>query len=101
VRDYGRVVRVPLSVDRRIFTPIARPSLRWNKAYNRRSAVERVNSRLDQVLGFEHHTICGHKKMTVRVTLALAVMLATALGRVRLGQKKKLRSITEPVKRAA
>ena len=101
VGDFGRVLRVPLETDRRIFTPIARPSPKWQKAYKRRSAVERVNSRLDQVLGFEHHTIRGQRKMTVRVTLALAVMLAMALGRVRLGQKKKLRSITAPVKRAA
>ncbi len=101
VGDYGRVVRVPLNKNRRIFTPIARPSPKWKKAYNRRSAVERVNSRIDLVLGFEHHTIRGQKKMTVRMTLALAVMLAMALGRIHVGQKKKLRSITEPVKRAA
>ncbi len=43
VGDYGRVVRVPLKLDRRIFTPIASFSPKWEKAYNRRSSVERVN----------------------------------------------------------
>ena len=53
VGAYGRVVRVSLDTDRRIFTPIARHTDKWRKAYDRRSSVERVNSRLDQVLGFE------------------------------------------------
>lgn len=101
VGPFGRVIRIPLSTDRRIFTPIARQTPKWKRGYARRSAVERVNSRIDRVLGFEQHTIRGQKKMTVRLTLALAVMLAMALGRVLIGQKNKLRSLTAPVERAA
>lgn len=87
--------------DRRIFTPIARHTDKWEKAYDRRTSVERVNSRLDQVLGFEHHTIRGKAKMEMRVTLALVVMLAMALGRIRAGQSDRMRSMTAPVARAA
>jgi hypothetical protein len=101
VGEYGRVVRVPLTKDRRIFTPIARHTPKWEKAYDRRTAVERVNSRLDRVLGFELHTIRGIKKMTLRVTLALVVILAMALGRIRVGQREKMRSMVAPVERAA
>lgn len=101
VGDFGRVVRVPLELDRRIFTPIARPADKWEKAYDRRTSVERVNSRLDQVLGFEHHTIRGKSKMEMRVTLALVVMLAMALGRIRIGQADKMRSLVAPIDRAA
>lgn len=101
VGDFGRVVRVPLELDRRIFTPIARHTDKWEKAYNRRTAVERVNGRLDQVLGFEHHTIRGKAKMKMRVGLALLVMLAMALGRVRANQADKMRSLTAPAARAA
>ena len=101
VGDFGRVVRVPLELDRRIFTPIARHTDKWEKAYDRRTSVERVNSRLDQVLGFEHHTIRGKAKMEMRVTLALVVMLAMALGRIRLGQNEKMRSLVAPIERAA
>ena len=101
VGDFGRVIRVPLVLDRRIFTPIARPTDKWQKAYDRRTSVERVNSRIDQVLGFEHHNIRGKAKMKARVTLALVVMLAMALGRIRAGQSNKMRSLTAPIARAA
>jgi hypothetical protein len=101
VGNFGRVVRVPLALDRRIFTPIARHTAKWKKAYARRTSVERVNSRLDCVLGFEQHTIRGLKKMTTRVTLALIVLLAMALGRVMVDQAELMRSLTAPVKRAA
>lgn len=101
VGDFGRVVRVPLELDRRIFTPIARPTDKWDKAYDLRTSVERVNSRIDCVLGFEHHNIRGKAKMEMRVTLALVVLLAMALGRIRAGQSDKMRSLTTPVERTA
>ena len=63
--------------------------------------MERVNSRLDQVSGFERHTIRGKNKMEMRVTLALVVMLAMALGRIRIGQSEKMRSLVAPIERAA
>ena len=101
VGDFGRVIRVPLDLDRRIFTPIARHTAKWQTAYDRRTSVERVNSRIDQVLGFERHTIRGKAKMEMRVSLALVVMLAMALGRIRAGQSDKMRSLIAPVARAA
>ncbi len=100
VGAFGRVFRVPLDLDRRIFTPIARPTAKWKKAYQRRSSVERVNARIDQVLQFERHTIRGQAKMQTRVTLALLVMLAMALGRIRANQADQMRSLTAPVRRA-
>jgi len=99
--DYGKVVRIPIEQDRRMFTPIPRDSDAWEKAYDRRTAVERINSRIDRVLGFELHTIRGLKKMEVRVGIALIVLLAMALGRIRAGQRDQMRSLVAPVKRAA
>ncbi len=101
VGDFGRTIRVPMETDRRIFTPIARPTGKWTKAYNLRTSVERVNGRIDRVLGFEQHTIRGKEKMEMRVTLALVVMLAMALGRIRADQADKMRSLTTPAERAA
>ncbi len=75
---YGRVVRVPLDTDRRIFTPTPRSSLTWQRRYRSRSALERINARLDQNFGFEHHHIRGLERMKTRITLALAVMMALA-----------------------
>ena len=75
--------RVSLEIDRRIFTPVARSSYAWEREYKKRTAVERVNSRLDVSFGFEKHFIRGQKKMEIRVGLALCVMLAMAVGRIK------------------
>lgn len=86
-------VRIPLSEERRIFTPLARSSHGWQRAYKKRTSVERVNSRLDVSFGFENHFIRGLKKMRLRVGLALCVMLALALGRVKENQANQMRSL--------
>ena len=94
--EHGRVVRIPLDMDRRIFTPQARDSKTWEKEYNHRTAVERVNSRVALNFGFDHHFIRGLKKMRLRMGLALVVMLAMAVGRIRAGQQEAMRSLVNP-----
>jgi hypothetical protein len=92
--DYGRVMRIKLDEqDRRLFMPAHRHSRTFEKGYNKRSAIERVNSRLDQVYGFERHAIKGMKKMKLRVSLAMMVMLATAVAWIEIGEKQKMRSL--------
>jgi len=95
VRDgeYGRVVRVPLDRDRRLFLPTHRHSHTFARLYKKRTSVERVNSRIDNVYGFEHHFIRGAKKMKCRVGLALIVMLATAVSWIEAGQMDRARSL--------
>jgi hypothetical protein len=96
--------RVSLDLDRRIFTPVARSSYAWEREYKRRTAVERVNSRLDVSFGFEKHFIRGQKKMEIRVGLALCVMLAMAVGRIKEHQKELMRSLVRspiPLDKAA
>lgn len=87
-------LRIPLERDRRRFTPIDRSTYKWKKCYKKRTAVERVNSRLDTFFGLEHHTIRGQKKMQVRCGLSLCVMLAMALGRIREKQPQNMRRFT-------
>lgn len=99
--QYGKLVRIALEQDRRLFVPLPRDTPGWAKAYARRTAVERVNSRLDRVLGFEQHTIRGQAKMATRVGLGLVVMLAMAVGRIRSGEPEKMRSLLAPVARGA
>ena len=77
----------------RIFTPIDRASYKWEKEYNKRTSIERVNSRLDVSFGFELHTIRGMAKMKLRCRLALSVMLAMAIGRIKEKQEEKMRSL--------
>jgi hypothetical protein len=88
-KDYGRVVRVSREVDRRTFLPVARTSAKFERLYKKRTSVERVNGRLDVSFGFENHYIRGKKKMRARCGLALIVMLAMALGRVRDNKTKE------------
>ncbi len=84
---------IPLKVDRRVFTPIDRASYQWDREYKYRTAVERVNSRLDESFGFELHTIRGLQKMQMRSGLALVVMLAIAVGRIRHQHPDLMRSL--------
>jgi len=61
--------------------------------------VERVNSRLDESFGFEKHYIRGKKKMEIKCGIALCVMLAMALGRIKEKQAEEMRSLIKPVQR--
>ncbi len=88
-------VRIPLAEDRRVFTPLARSSYAWKSVYRKRGAVERVNGRLDVSFGFERHFIRGLTKMKARMGLALGVMLAMALGRVKEKKKGLMRSLVK------
>jgi len=94
----GRIVRISLDTDRRVFVPIARSSYKWQRIYNGRTAVERVNSRIDLSFGFEHHFVRGKAKMILRVGLALIVMLSMALARIKRDQMEDMRSL---IKQAA
>lgn len=97
--EYGRVVRVPMEQDRRLFPPIPRNTPKWQRLYKKRTSVERVNSRLDVSFGFERHFIRTLKKMKLRVGLALIVMLSMAVGSIEAGQKEKIRSLVWSVKK--
>ena len=91
---FGQVIRIGLEKhNRRIFTPTPHGSPSWRRGYNRRSALERIYSRLDNGFRFERHTIRGKAKMTARVGLAMAVMMALALGHLRAGRKQQMRSL--------
>lgn len=89
-------VRINLNEDRRVFTPLARSSYKWDDTYKKRTAVERVNSRLDVSYGFEQHFIRGLAKMRLRMNIAMCVMLSMALGRIKEKQKPDIRSLVRP-----
>ncbi len=89
----AKSVRIPLEEDPRVFGPVARDSYKWQDLYNRRTAAERVYSRLDVSFGFENHTIRGLKKMKLRVSMAYMAMLAMALGRIKENKADKIRSL--------
>ncbi|HOA81743.1 MAG TPA: transposase [Defluviitaleaceae bacterium] len=88
-------IRIDIDLDRRIFTPIDRASYKWERAYKKRTSVERVNSRLDVSFGFEEHYIRGIKKMKLRSGIALCIMLAMAVGRIKENQAENMRSLVK------
>lgn len=97
--DYGRIVRIDLkTADRRIFTPTPHGSPSWHRGYNRRSALERINNRIDNSFCFEKHFIRGLDKMKLRVGLAMCVMMSMALGQIRAGHPEQMRSLVQPIR---
>ena len=95
--DYGRIIRINLdTVDRRIFTPTPHGSPSWERGYNRRSALERINNRIDNSFCFEQHYIRGIEKMKVRVGLAMCVMMSMAVGHIKAGRPDQMRSLVQP-----
>jgi len=88
----GKKYRICISYDERIFLPIARDSAKFARLYKGRTAVERLNGRLDRDYLFEDHYIRGIKKMTLMVSLSLIVMNGMAVGKLKEG-KTGLRSL--------
>jgi hypothetical protein len=85
--------RISLDTDRRIFCPIARSSYKWKRMYKNRTAVERVNSRIDNVYGFEKHTMRGMVKISLRFSMVFMIMLALAIGWIKEGKPERMRKL--------
>ncbi|MDD5319658.1 MAG: hypothetical protein PHD43_03390 [Methylococcales bacterium] len=93
--DYGRIIRIDITEQkRRIFVPTPYGSPTWKRGYARRSALERINNRIDNSFGFER----GQAKMKTRMGLALAVMMAMAPGHVKSGRIEQMRSLVQPIR---
>ena len=56
-----------------------------------------MNSRMAVSFGLERHYNRGLQKMRLRCTLAICVMLAMALGRIKEKQRDKMRSLVQAV----
>lgn len=81
--DDRRIFRIKRSENVRIFPKVARTSYKYKRLYKERTAVERVNSRLDRDFLFEDHTIRGLDKMNLYVSISFIVSLAFASAKVK------------------
>lgn len=91
---YGKkVYSIDINYDRRIFTPIARDSKKWKKLYNKRTALERINGRMDRDFNLENHKVRGLKKATVMVDIMMIGMLAMAKGHIINNNPDKIRKL--------
>lgn len=94
-KNKTRTIRIPLRTDPRIFLPIARNSSKFKKIYSKRTAVERINSRLDESFGLEKHYVRGLKKMELTCSIAFIAMLGMAYGRIKQKKPKLMRSLVK------
>jgi IS5 family transposase len=88
--DYGYVLKLPITADPRRHPSVPRESKKWVRLYRMRTAIERVNSRLKELLGLGKITIRGIAKVTARSLLSLLVMLAAA---VSMAQRHRLKEV--------
>lgn len=89
----GKVYSIELSIDERIFTPIARNSNKWKKIYNKRTALERINGRLDRDFNLENNKVRGLKKATVMIDIMMIGMMSMAKGHIINQQPEKIRKL--------
>ena len=100
-KSYGKTVRVDRRIDLRRFPPIPRATKKFERLYDGRTSVERVNSRLKIFWGVDDGNIRGARRFhamvgTVMIVhAAFATLLAAAprrdgtLGKLRLGPIQK------------
>jgi len=96
-KSYGKTVRVDRTIDLRRFPPIPRATKKFERLYDGRTSVERVNARLKIFWGVDDGNIRGAGRFhamvgtVLIVHLAFATLLAAAprrdgtLGKLRLG----------------
>ena len=72
--EQGRQVRVDMKTDYRRFAPVYPRSKKWERLYDGRTAVERVNSYIKEVLRLEAHCLRGLKTINTRVLLAAVTL---------------------------
>ena len=73
--------------------PVSRRTLQFEREYKKRTAVERVNSRVGKQLGFDVHFVRGMRKMRLKAGLALVVMLSIAVAQVKRNRLEKMRTL--------
>ncbi len=100
-KSYGKTVRVDRSIDLRRFPPIPRATKKFERLYDGRTSVERVNARLKIFWGVDDGNIVGARRFhamvgtVLIVHVAFATLLAQAprregtLGKLRLGPIQK------------
>lgn len=91
----GKIYKIYISYDERVFLPVARDSAKFARLYKGRTAVERLNGRIDRDFMFEDHCIRGLEKMRLLASLALLIMNAMALGKIQRGVTAHLAAFTK------
>ncbi len=89
----NKIYSIDINYDERIFTPIARDSKKWQKTYNKRTALERINGRMDRDFNLENNKVRGLKKATVMIDIMMIGMMAMAKGHIINQHPEKIRKL--------
>ncbi|MFF3924358.1 transposase, partial [Paenibacillus lactis] len=77
--NYGMVVKVDAKDDLRRYCSPHRDTKRWKELYNKRTSVERCNSRMKTYLSADGMHVWGIQKVTTHQYLNAIVLLVSAL----------------------
>ena len=72
-KSYGKTVRVDRTIDLRRFPPIPRATKKFERLYNGRTSVERVNARLKLFWGVDDGNITGSRRFHALIGAVLIV----------------------------
>lgn len=89
----NKVYSIDINYDKRIFTEVARDSKKWQKIYNKRTALERINGRMDRDFNLENHKVRGLKKATVLIDIMMIGMMSMAKGYIINNHPENIRKI--------
>lgn len=89
----GKIYSIDISYDSRVFTEIARDSKKWKRIYNKRTALERINGRLDRDFNLENNKVRGLKKAQVLIDIMMIGMMAMAKGHILNKEENKIRKL--------
>ena len=85
---YGVVARIKSELDLRRFPPIPRATKQFERLYNGRTAVERVNARLKLYWGADDGNVIGARRFHAMAGMVLLVHLAMATTLARTGRSE-------------
>ena len=90
----SRVVRTKVDADNLRQHPALPPStLKWKRLYRKRSAMERINSRVADGFMLHSHYLRGKQSMGLKITVSMTVMLAAANFAMQLNEPEQIRSL--------
>lgn len=89
----NKVYSIDINYDKRVFTEVARDSKKWHKLYNKRTALERINGRMDRDFNLENHKVRGLKKATVMIDIMMIGMMSMAKGHIINKQPENIRKL--------
>jgi hypothetical protein len=73
----GKTYKIYISYDERVFLPVARNSMKFKRLYKGRTAVERLNGRLDRDFMFEDH--CFLERQAITCVFQVLRLVAAAM----------------------